>query len=113
MKDIFRDTTQQKENVFYTLLLEGKNNTGRESLCSPSRAALYLYSNRAVRRSERFCGKYPKYKRPFSACYADRRDKTDAAALCLENAKYTIRIIHVQKYLMALQKCTLSGTAGG
>ena len=49
LKDIFRDTTQQKENVFYTLLLKGKNNTGRESLCSPSRAALYLYSDRAGR----------------------------------------------------------------
>nr|DAQ28275.1 MAG TPA: hypothetical protein [Caudoviricetes sp.] len=44
-------------------------------------------------RSERFCGRCPKYKRTFSACYADREDKTDAAALCLENIKYTIWII--------------------
>ena len=35
LKDIFRDTTQRKENAFYTLLPEGKNNTGREKLCSP------------------------------------------------------------------------------
>ena len=64
-------------------------------------------------RGERFCGKHPKYKRPFSACYADREDKTDAAALHLENTKYTTRKITAQKYPMALQKCTLSGTAGG
>ena len=35
LKDIFRDTTQRKENAFYTLLLGGKNNTGREKFCSP------------------------------------------------------------------------------
>ena len=35
LKDIFRDTTQRKDKAFYTLLLEGKNNTGREKLCSP------------------------------------------------------------------------------
>ena len=64
-------------------------------------------------RGERFCGKHPKYKRPFFACCADREDKTDAAALYLENKKYTIRIMPTQKYQMALQKCTLSGTAGG
>ena len=64
-------------------------------------------------RGERFYGKHPKYKRPFSACYADRGDKTDAAALYLENAKYTFGIISMQKYIMALQKCTLSGMAGG
>ena len=64
-------------------------------------------------RSERFCGKHQKYKRPFSACYADREDKNDAAALYLENLKYTTRKTTVQKYSMALQKCTLSGTAVG
>ena len=30
LKDIFRDTTQRKENAFYTLLPEGKNNSGRD-----------------------------------------------------------------------------------
>ena len=35
LKDFFRDTTQRKENAFYTLLREGKNNTGREKFCSP------------------------------------------------------------------------------
>lgn len=64
-------------------------------------------------RNERFCGKHPKYEQPFFARYADREDKTDAAALYLENEKYTLRIMHMQKYLMALQKCTLSGAAGG
>ena len=63
-------------------------------------------------RSERFCGKCPKYKRPFSACYADREDKTDAAALYLENEKYTEGKTTAQKYPMALQKCTLLGAAG-
>ena len=64
-------------------------------------------------RSERFWWQCPKYERPFSACYADREDKTDAAALYLENSKYTFRIMYAQKYPLALQKCTLSGTAGG
>ena len=44
---------------------------------------------------------------------ADREDKTDAAALYFENAKYTFRIISMKKYPMAPQRCTLSGTAGG
>lgn len=66
---------------------------------------------RAVR-GERFCGKHPKYERPFSACYADREDKTDADSLRLETVKYTERKTTVQKYPLALQKCTLSGTAG-
>jgi len=35
LKDFFRDTTQWKENAFYTLLPEGKNNTGREKLLLP------------------------------------------------------------------------------
>ena len=35
LKDIFRDTTQRKENAFYTALPSEKNNTGREKLCSP------------------------------------------------------------------------------
>ena len=64
-------------------------------------------------RSEGFCGKHPKYKRPFSACYADREDKTDAAALRFKTAKYTERKTDTQKYPMAPQKCTLLGTAGG
>ena len=37
LKDIFRDTTQRKENAFYTLLPEGKNNTGREKCLLPGR----------------------------------------------------------------------------
>ena len=64
-------------------------------------------------RSERFCGKCPKYKRPFSARRTSRGDKTDEAALCFENAKYTERKTTAQKYLLALQKCTLSGKVGG
>ena len=64
-------------------------------------------------RGERFCGKHSKYERPFFARCADREDKTDAAALRFETAKYTIRIIYAQKYTMAPQKCTLSDTAGG
>lgn len=67
---------------------------------------------RAVR-GERFCGKHPKYERPFSVCYADREDKTDADSLRFETAKYTERKTAAQKYMLALQKCTLSGTAGG
>ena len=35
LKDIFRDTTQRKENAFYTRLPEGKNNTGREKCLLP------------------------------------------------------------------------------
>ena len=35
LKDFFRDTTQRKENAFYTLLREGKNNTGREKCLLP------------------------------------------------------------------------------
>ena len=35
LKDIFRDTTQRKENSFYTNLPGEKNNTGREKFCSP------------------------------------------------------------------------------
>ena len=35
LKDIFRDTTKRKESAFYTLLLEGKNNTGREKFLLP------------------------------------------------------------------------------
>ena len=64
-------------------------------------------------RSERFCGKRPKYERTFFACCASRENKTDEAAFCLENAKYTIWITLSRKYKMALQKCTLSGAAGG
>ena len=63
-------------------------------------------------RSERFCGKHPKYERPFSACYADREDKTDADSLHLENVKYTTRKTAAKKYPLALRKCTLSGAAG-
>nr|DAJ51258.1 MAG TPA: hypothetical protein [Caudoviricetes sp.] len=44
-------------------------------------------------RSERFCGKHPKYKRTFFACRTSWENKSDAAALCLENIKYTIWII--------------------
>ena len=35
LKDIFRDTTQRKENAFYTLLPGKKNNTGREKCLLP------------------------------------------------------------------------------
>ena len=35
LKDIFRDTIQRKENAFYTLLLEWKNNMGREKCLLP------------------------------------------------------------------------------
>ena len=76
------------------------------------RHCTFIVTGRAVR-SERFCGKCPKYERPFSVCYADQKDKTDAAALRFEIAKYTIRIIYMRKYTLALQKCTLSGAAGG
>ena len=63
-------------------------------------------------RNERFCGKHPKYEQPFFARYADREDKTDAAALHLENVKYTTRKTAAKKYPLALRKCTLSGAAG-
>ena len=64
-------------------------------------------------RGERFCGKCPKYEQPFSACRASWENKTDEDALCFEDAKYTIRKMLAQKYPLALQKCTLSGKAGG
>ena len=35
LKDIFRDTTQRKENAFYTNLPGEKNNTGREKCLHP------------------------------------------------------------------------------
>ena len=35
LKDIFMDTTQRKENAFYTLLRGKKNNTGREKCLLP------------------------------------------------------------------------------
>ena len=76
------------------------------------RHCTFIVTGRAVR-GERFCGKHPKYERPFSACCTARNNKIDAAALRLKNAKYTFWIILARKYLMALQKCTLSGTAGG
>ena len=63
--------------------------------------------------SERFCGKRPKYERTFSARCASGKDKNNEAALCLENRKYTSGKITTQKYPLALQKCTLSGAAGG
>ena len=63
-------------------------------------------------RGERFCGKHPKYERPFFARRASRDNKTDETALCLENTKYTARKTAAQKYPLALQKCTLSGAAG-
>ena len=64
-------------------------------------------------RGERFCGKHPKYERPFFACRASLDNKTDETALCLESTKYTMRKTITKKYLLAPQKCTLSGTAGG
>ena len=75
------------------------------------RHCTFIVTRRAVR-GERFCGKHPKYKRSFSACYADREDKTDETALCLESVKYTMRKTTAQKYPMAPQKCTLLGAAG-
>ena len=63
-------------------------------------------------RSERFCGKHPKYERPFFARRASLDNKTDAAALRFETAKYTEWKTTAQKYPTALQKCTLSGAAG-
>ena len=62
LKDIFRDTTQQKENAFYTLLPEGKNNTGQKNVYSPGGAALYLYSNRAVRAQRTFLWEAPEIR---------------------------------------------------
>ena len=76
------------------------------------RHCTFIVIGQAVR-GERFWWQCPKYERPFFACYADREDKTDGTALCLENIKYTTRKTTTQKYPMALQKCTLSGTAGG
>ena len=116
MKDFFRDTTQRKESTFYTVLPGKKNNTGRESIYPPGRAAGRGFTFIVIGqsgRSERFWWKCLKYERPFSACRADREDKTDADALYFENAKYTIRKKLAQKYPLALQKCTLSGKAGG
>ena len=76
------------------------------------RHCTFIVIGRAVR-GERFCGKHPKYERPFSVCYADREDKTDADSLRFETVKYTERKTAAQKYPLAQQKCTLSGTAGG
>ena len=76
------------------------------------RHCTFIVTGRAVR-SERFCGKRPKYERPFFERGTSQNNKTDEDALRLKNAKYTFWIILAQKYLMALQKCTLSGTAGG
>ena len=65
LKDIFRDTTQRKENAFYTLLPEGKDNTGREKCLLPGwggRAGLYLYSDRALRAQRTFLVKAPEIR---------------------------------------------------
>ena len=75
------------------------------------RHCTFIITGRAVR-SERFCEKHPKYKRPFFARGTSRDNKTDETALCLESVKYTERKTTAQKYPMALQKCTLSGAAG-
>lgn len=105
--------TAERKRLLYTLTGREKQH-GSRKMFTPrvGRHCTFIVTGRAVR-GERFCGKYPKYKRSFSACYADREYETDAAALYLENVKYTFRIIPAQKYIMALQKCTLSGKAGG
>ena len=67
LKDIFRDTTQRKENAFYTNLPGEKNNTSREKFHSPGgggaaalgAVALYLYSNSAVRGQRTFLWEAP------------------------------------------------------
>ena len=116
LKDFFRDTTQRKERAFYTVLPGKKNNTGRESIYPPGRAAGRGFTFIVIGqsgRSERFCGKCQKYKQTFSARRTSRKNKTDEAALLLENTKYTVWKTTAQKYPLALQKCTLSGKAGG
>ncbi len=72
----------------------------------------FIVTGRAVR-GERFCGKRPKYERPFFARGTSQNNKTDEDALRLKNAKYTFWIMLAQKYPLALQKCTLSGAAAG
>ena len=70
LKYIFRDTTQRKENAFYTALPGEKNNTGREKFCSPggavlrtwSAAALYLYSDRADETQPTFLWELPEIR---------------------------------------------------
>lgn len=70
MKDIFRDTTQWKENAFYTNL-PGKKTTQVEKSSAPrvgdgaaalGDAALYLYSNRAVRAQRTFLWEAPEIR---------------------------------------------------
>ena len=102
----------ERKRLLYTLTGREKQH-GSRKMFTPrvGRHCTFIVTRRAVR-GERFCGKHPKYERPFSACYADREDKTDADSLRLETVKYTERKTAAQKYPLALQKCTLSGTAG-
>ena len=113
--------TAERKRLLYTLTGREKQHESRKMItpgvgrCCGLRVlrhCTFIVTGRSGR-SERFCGKCPKYERPFSACRTSRENKTDAAALCLENTKYTARRTAAQKYPLALQKCTLSGKAGG
>ena len=107
--------TAERKHLLYSLTGQEKQH-GSGKLLPPGRAAGRVFTFIVIGRSgrsERFWWKYPKYERPFSACRTSRGNKTDAAALYFENAKYTMRKILAQKYPLALQKCTLSGKAGG
>ena len=105
--------TVERKCLLYTLTGREKQH-GSRKMFTPrvGRHCTFIVIEREGR-GERFCGKHPKYKRPFFARCADREEKTDAAALRFETAKYTEGKTATQKYPMAPQKCTLSGTAGG
>ena len=67
--------TAERKRLLYTLTGREKQH-GSRKMFTPrvGRHCTFIVTGRSGR-SERFCGKHPKYERPFSACYADREDK--------------------------------------
>ena len=105
--------TAERKRLLYSLTGREKQQGSRKALLPRvGRRCTFIVIGRAGR-SERFCGKCPKYKRPFSARRTSWENKTDAASLRFETAKYTEGKMTTRKYSMTPQKCTLSGAAGG
>ena len=85
--------TAERTRLLYSLTGQEKQHGSGKPL-PPGRAAGRVFTFIVIGRSgrsERFCGKCPKYEQPFSACCASRENKTDEAALRVERTKYTIR----------------------
>lgn len=80
--------TAERKRLLYTLTGQEKQH-GSRKMFTPrvGRHCTFIVTGRSGR-SERFWRQCPKYERPFSACYADREDKTDGTALCLESKIY-------------------------